>query len=101
MVRKGSWEKSSGLLLCFLRRIPYFVLSDHVLFISVFFPPPLLQNAEANAESVLELRSEGLLRDVQSRVGLARGSMHRQLAAKAQGQHAQAAISQGTGILVL
>lgn len=100
MVRKGSWEKSSGLLLCFLRRIPYFVLSDHVLFISIFFFPPL-QNAEANAESVLELRSEGLLRDVQSRVGLARGSMHRQLAAKAQGQHAQAAISQGTGILVL
>lgn len=84
MVKKGSWGKSSGLLLCFLTRIPYFVLSDHVL-----FTPPPLQNAEANTESVLELRSEGLLWECAELVGASTG------------QHAKAAGSQGTGILVL
>lgn len=86
MARKGSWGKSSGLLLCFLTRIPYFVLNDHVLFISSRSP---LQNAEANTESVLELRSEGLLWECAELVGASTG------------QHAKAAGSQGTGILVL
>lgn len=85
MVRRGSWGKSSGLLLCFLTRIPHSVLSDHALFISSH--PP--QNAEANTESVLELRSEGLLWECAELVGASTG------------QHAKAAGSQGAGILVL
>lgn len=48
-----------------------------------FLAPP--QNAEANAESVLELRAEGCTEQ----------------GGASAGQHAQAASSQGTGILVL